>query len=109
MAVAGGLLIAGARPIVLIQCTGLFEAGDALRNIVHDMGLPLFLVVGLRSQLAYRAGKTADTCPVYSEPIMQAWKVSYVMFDENNTADELAAEYRKAWAEQRAGAVLVME
>lgn len=109
MAVAGGLLIGGQRPVVLVQCTGLFEAGDALRNIVHDLKLPLFLVVGLRSQLAYRQGKTADTCPVFSEPIMQAWQIPYVMFDDKNTAEELAAEYRKAWSEKRAGAVLVME
>jgi sulfopyruvate decarboxylase TPP-binding subunit len=109
IAVAGGLLLGGKRPIVLIQCTGLFEAGDSLRNIVHDMKLPLFLVVGLRSYYAYRQGKTADTCPVFSEPIMQAWKIPYVIFDEKNTAADLAAEYRKARAENRAGAVLIAE
>src|SRR5262249_39437386 len=56
LAVAGGLLLGGARPVVLLQCTGLFEAGDALRNIVHDLRLPLFLVVGVRSLLAHRRG-----------------------------------------------------
>lgn len=109
IAVAGGLLLGGARPIVLIQCTGLFEAGDTLRNIVHDLKLPLFLVVGLRSQLAFRRGQTADTCPVFSEPILQAWKIPYVVFDDRNTAQELAAEYRQAWSAQRAGAVLIAE
>jgi len=109
IAVAGGLLLGGQRPIVLIQCTGLFEAGDSLRIIVHDLKLPLFLVVGLRSHLAYKQGKTADTCPVFAEPIMQAWKVPYVIFDEKNTAADLAAEYRKARAENRAGAVLIAE
>src|SRR2546426_8864989 len=33
---AAGLLLGGKEPIVLIQCTGFFEAGDALRNVVHD-------------------------------------------------------------------------
>src|SRR5262245_47386202 len=44
IAVAAGLLIGGKRPIVLIQCTGFFEAGDALRNFVHDLKLPLFQI-----------------------------------------------------------------
>ena len=43
--IAGGLLLGGARPLVMIQCTGLFEAGDALRNVVHDLKLPLKLLV----------------------------------------------------------------
>src|SRR5262245_9758161 len=78
IALAGGLLLGGRKPIVLIQCTGLFEAGDSLRNLVHDFKLPLFLVIGLRSQLAARRGKTEDTCPTFSEPIMQAWRIPYV-------------------------------
>ncbi|OAI54717.1 hypothetical protein AYO44_14420, partial [Planctomycetaceae bacterium SCGC AG-212-F19] len=88
IALAGGLILGGRKPIVLIQCTGLFEAGDTLRNIVHDFKLPLFLVVGLRSQLAARQGKAiADTCPRFSEPIMQAWQIPYVMLDDRHTAD----------------------
>src|SRR5262245_47016697 len=47
-ALAAGLHIGGKKPIVVIQCTGLFEAGDSLRNILYDMGLPLFMVVGVR-------------------------------------------------------------
>jgi sulfopyruvate decarboxylase TPP-binding subunit len=109
IALAGGLLLGGRKPIVLIQCTGLFEAGDSLRNIVHDCKLPLFLVVGLRSQLAARQGKTADTCPMFSEPIMQTWKIPYVILDERHTADDLAAEYQRAQREHRAGAVLIAE
>ena len=32
MAVAAGLTLGGKKPVVMIQCTGLFESGDALRN-----------------------------------------------------------------------------
>src|SRR5919201_4322261 len=71
IAVAGGLLLGGKHPIVLIQCTGLFEAGDALRNIVHDLKLPLFLVVGLRGYYAHQRQATVDTCPLFTEPILQ--------------------------------------
>ena len=48
---AGGLHLGGATPLVLIQCTGLFESGDSLRNIVHDWTLPIFSVIGYRSYL----------------------------------------------------------
>jgi len=109
IAVAAGLLLGGKRPVVLIQCTGLFEAGDALRNIVHDLKLPLFLVVGLRSYYAYQQGGTRDTCPVFAEPILQTWKIPYVLLDRRHTAADLAATYRQAQVEKRAGAVLLAE
>ena len=109
IAVAAGLLLGGKQPIVLIQCTGLFEAGDALRNVVHDLKLPLFLVVGLRSYYAYQQGATRDTCPVFAEPIMQTWKIPYVLLDQRHTAADLAAAYRQARAENRPGAVLLAE
>ncbi len=109
LGVAAGLLLGGKRPIVLIQCTGLFEAGDALRNVVHDLGLPLFLFVGLRGHLAAQKGKTSDTCPRFSEPIMRAWQVPYVLLDEKHSPADLAAEVQRAWAERRAGAVLWAE
>jgi sulfopyruvate decarboxylase TPP-binding subunit len=110
IAVAAGLLLGGRRPLVAMQCTGLFEAGDALRNLVHDLRLPLFFLVGVRSLRALRGGGTADTCPVYTEPIVQAWRLPYVVLDpERDAPDALAAEYRKAQAENRAGAVLLVE
>ena len=79
IALAAGLMIGGGRPLVVIQCTGLFEAGDALRNIVHDLKLPLKLLIGVRSYHASRAGNSSDNCPLFTEPILQAWKVPYTV------------------------------
>ena len=107
--VAAGLHLGGKQPVVVMQCTGFFEAGDALRNCVHDLKLPLFLVVGIRSYLAHRKGATADTCPVFAEPIVRAWQLPYTLLDERHTAADLAAAYRKARDEGRAGAVLMAE
>jgi sulfopyruvate decarboxylase TPP-binding subunit len=107
--VAAGLLLGGRRPIVLIQCTGLFEAGDALRNVVHDLKLPLFLVVGLRSYYAHQQGTSRDTCPLFAEPILQTWKIPYTLLDGRHTAADLAAAYQAAQAERRAGAILLAE
>ena len=108
-AVAAGLWIGGQKPIVMIQCTGLFEAGDALRNLVHDLKLPLFFVIGVRSWYLHQRGATADTCPVFTEPILQAWRLPYVLLYRRHSAADLAAAYRQARAENRAGAVLLAE
>lgn len=109
IAVAAGLMLGGKKPVVLIQCTGLFEAGDALRNCVHDLKLPLFFIIGVRSWYAHQSGGTTDNCPEFAEPIMKAWHVRYALFDKTHTADDLAAEYRQAQEESRAGAVLLAE
>src|SRR6516165_4247942 len=56
IALAAGLQLGGQNPVVVIQCTGLFEAGDSLRNILYDLQLPLFLIVGVRSYYAHQKG-----------------------------------------------------
>jgi sulfopyruvate decarboxylase TPP-binding subunit len=109
VAVAAGLHVGGRRPVVMMQCTGLFEAGDSLRNFVHDLRLPLFFVIGVRSWYANQQGGSADTCPVFTEPILGAWCIPYTLLDRRHTPVDLAAECRKAWDERRAGAVLLAE
>lgn len=70
---AAGLMLGGANPLVAVQCTGFFEAGDAVRNVAHDLSLPLKLLVGVRSWRASRAGKSGDNCPAFAEPVVRAW------------------------------------
>jgi sulfopyruvate decarboxylase TPP-binding subunit len=108
-AIAAGLWLGGKQPVIAIQCTGLFEAGDALRNTVHDLKAPLFFIVGVRSWYAHQQGTSTDTCPVFAEPIMRAWQIPYVLLDRNHTAADLGAAYRQARAAGRAGAVLIAE
>ena len=109
IAVAAGLLLGGKRPIVTIQCTGLFEAGDSLRNFVHDFGLPLFFVIGVRGYYAHQNGQTRDSCPVFTEPILRVWRIPYVLLDDRHGPADIAAAYRQAWDERRPGAVLLAE
>src|SRR5438132_12934541 len=109
MAVAAGLILGGCRPVIAIQCTGLFEAGDSLRNIIHDMKLPIFMIVGLRSYNAYQQKKTSDTCPIFAEPILRAWQIPYTIFDRNHTASDLSQVYRQAYADNRAAIVCLAE
>src|SRR5262245_1155218 len=93
-AVAAGLWLGGRQPLVMIQCTGLFEAGDALRNVLHDLRVPLPILVGVRSWLAAQRGQTFDSCPTYIEPIVRAWGVPYVWlsadYPESSLDDALA-------------------
>jgi sulfopyruvate decarboxylase TPP-binding subunit len=107
--IGAGLLLGGAQPIVALQCTGLFEAGDALRNIVHDLRLPLFLIVGVRSYYAHQQGKSADSCPVFTEPIVRAWQIPYLLLERRHEATDLARAYREARQAMRAQLVLIAE
>jgi sulfopyruvate decarboxylase subunit alpha len=110
IAIAAGLILGGARPIVMIQCTGLFEAGDALRNIVHDLKLPLILIVGVRGYLAHQAGTGSDNCPVFTEPILSAWKVPFQVLDPiRHGAGDVIGALRPLQRSGQAGAILIAE
>src|SRR5579872_3278129 len=73
-AVAAGLHLGGARPLVMIQCTGLFDSGDSLRNALFDFGLSLFAVIGYRSALLPASNDSART---FTEPNLQSWGLDY--------------------------------
>jgi len=53
---ASGLYLGGATPLVLIQNTGFFEAGDAFRGTAYNMGLPLVMLVGYRGYKTMEPG-----------------------------------------------------
>jgi sulfopyruvate decarboxylase TPP-binding subunit len=105
-AVAGGLMLGGARPLLLIQNTGLFESGDALRNVLFDLRLPLFAVIGYRS---YLVENSPDTARRFTEPILRAWGIDYVLLDRPETLPRLAEHYQSCRAAGRPGAALVAE
>ena len=107
-AVAAGLHFGGARPVVLIQCTGLFESGDSLRNIVHDWKLPIFSVIGYRSFLNQDT-LPGDTCLVFTEPLLDAWKIDYKLITEPSQLDQIGGHYRACIAAGKAGAALIAE
>ncbi len=109
IAIAGGLCLGGKKPVIMLQCTGLFEAGDALRNFIHDLRLPLFFLIGVRSWRQHQKGQTTDTCPRFTLPILDAWHLSYTWLEEHHTPAELTDRYRQAQAEGRAAAVLLPE
>jgi sulfopyruvate decarboxylase TPP-binding subunit len=108
IAIAAGLMLGRAKPLVIVQCTGLFEAGDALRNVVHDLQLPLKMIVGIRSYQNFLAGKGSDNCPTFTEPIIQAWQVPYRLLP-TPTFESFAEGVREMMATPTAFALLLGE
>jgi sulfopyruvate decarboxylase TPP-binding subunit len=109
IATAAGLLIGGARPIVVCQCTGFFEAGDAFRNVVKDLELPLFLIVGHRGAQAFAAGTGDDSAARYFGPILDAWGLRYRVMGPHDDPRVIGDLYREARECGTAAAVVVSE
>ena len=107
-AVAAGLHFGGARPLVLIQCTGLFESGDSLRNVLHDWKIPVFSVIGYRSFLNQDT-LPGDTCLVFTEPVLDAWKIAYKLITSPSEVGVIRDHYRACTAAQVPGAALIAE
>jgi sulfopyruvate decarboxylase TPP-binding subunit len=108
--VAIGLMLGGAKPVVAIQCTGFFEAGDAVRNAAHDLKLPLKLIIGVRSERAAQAGKSTDNCPRYAERVVVAWELPHTRFDPSAAdAAQLAAELKSLADQPTPAAILWAE
>jgi sulfopyruvate decarboxylase TPP-binding subunit len=106
--IAAGLHLGGARPIVVIQCTGFYEAGDALRNVVHDLGLPIFMIVGYRGYYGGIAGRK-DTAATFLEPIVAAWKLRFKLLTKESKVVELEEFYRESQQQGRAATLLIAE
>lgn len=107
-AVAAGLHLGGAAPLVMIQCTGLFESGDALRNALHDFELPLYAFIGYRNYLN-RAHARGDTTLAFTEPVLRAWDVDYVLINTSTEIATIREHYTCCQREQRPGVALIAE
>jgi sulfopyruvate decarboxylase subunit alpha len=107
-AVAAGLYLGGAIPLVMIQCTGLFESGDALRNVLHDWKLPIFAIIGYRSYLNQDT-LPGDTCLVFTEPLLDAWRIDYRLITAPSQLDEIRDHYLACRDAGKPGAALIAE
>jgi len=78
IALAAGLWVGGRKPFLLIQNTGLMEAGDALRGCGIGPGIPLLLLVGWRGYPgAMKGALPIDSAYPYTEPLLHAWGVPH--------------------------------
>jgi sulfopyruvate decarboxylase TPP-binding subunit len=104
--IAAGLYLAGRQPLVVIQNTGLFESGDALRNVLFDMGLPLYAIIGYRS---YLVPHSPDSARRFTEPVLDAWGLEHVLLDTPDSLPRFADHFRACRAAGRPGVALVAE
>jgi sulfopyruvate decarboxylase TPP-binding subunit len=122
-AVAAGLWVGGARPLVVIQNTGLLESGDALRGTAVRMGAPLVFFVTYRGyaravarqalppELPF-AGEAlvdprVDSVALHTEPTLDAWGIPHLRYDSDDDRPKVEAAARQARDETRPVALLL--
>lgn len=105
-ALAAGLHLGGKLPLVVIQNTGFFESGDALRNVLFDLGLPLLAIVGYRS---YLVKDSKDSARRFTEPVLKAWGVDYRLIDASRSGPQLVEHFRACLSARRPGIALLAE
>lgn len=103
---AAGLYLGGRSPLVMMQTTGLFESGDALRNVLFDLRVPLFALIGYRS---YLVDDSPDMAKKFAEPILDAWGLPYQLVSRAGDLPKLAEHYRDCQAAGTPGAALIAE
>ena len=105
LAIAAGLWLGGKRPVVLIQNTGLFEAGDSIRGLGVDVNLPVVLIIGYRGWT--RHGKTPDSAGRITEPTLNAWGISYFLVETDDDVGRLSLSFEEAERTRRPVACLM--
>jgi len=105
MAIAAGLWVGGKRPIVLIQNTGIFEAGDSIRGLGLDVNQPLVMLVGYRGWS--RHGLSRDSAARFIEHILHAWGINYYLIETDDDADRISLAIEEAERTSKPVAVLV--
>lgn len=104
--IAAGLRLGGARPVVVMQTTGLFESGDAMRNVLFDLQQPIWAVIGARSWLVENS---KDSAKRFTEPILDAWGIDYQIVAGDEDKYKLQDHLRHCQAAGKGGAVLIAE
>ena len=105
-AVAAGLYLGGAKPLVIMQCTGLFESGDSLRNAIYDYNLPLYAIIGERNALRPHVNDSART---FTEPILEAWSLDCCRIDDACDWPDFAVHYDTCQRRGHAGVTILSE
>ncbi|MED5579174.1 MAG: hypothetical protein VX794_03995 [Nitrospinota bacterium] len=78
IAIAAGLWTGGASPLVVIQNTGLMEAGDSLRGCGMGPRVPLRMIIGWRGYGNAMSNKLPiDSAYTYTEPLLNGWGIPY--------------------------------
>ena len=105
MAIAAGVWVGGKKPVVLIQNTGMFEAGDSIRGLGIDIEFPLVMMIGYRGWT--RHGITKDSAARFTEPILHAYGINYYLIESNDDVDRISEAFEEAERTRRPAACLL--
>ncbi|GMR23672.1 MAG: hypothetical protein BMS9Abin37_2122 [Acidobacteriota bacterium] len=116
-AVASGLWLGGAKPLVLIQNTGFLESGDSLRGTAVRMGVPLVCLVTYRGYAKLPPERThgvltradIDSVAVVTEPTLDAWRVPYELYRSDADIARVQRAFDQANELSRPVALLVTQ
>ena len=121
-ALAAGLWMGGARPIVLIQNTGLLESGDSVRGTLLRMGIPVVCVVtyrGYGKMMKVLGGPPPavdaemlrrtdlDSVALMTEPTLRAWGLPFERMSAAADLPRLRAAFRRCDESHSPQAVLL--
>jgi sulfopyruvate decarboxylase subunit alpha len=110
-AVAAGLWMGGARPLVLVQNTGLLESGDSVRGTIVRMRVPVVCVVtyrGYTRMMKTLGGAPAsvdvpllsrtdlDSVALMTEPTLRAWGLAFETLSGPADLPRLQAAFTEA-------------
>jgi sulfopyruvate decarboxylase TPP-binding subunit len=122
-AIATGLWIGGASPLVVVQNTGLLESGDAVRGTVLRVGAPIPIIVTGRGYPTMRAAGIdpgapldrdvlervdVDTAAVLTERTLDAWGLAYRTCEGDDDPSEAILDAVDGARERVQPVVLVM-
>jgi sulfopyruvate decarboxylase subunit alpha len=122
-AIATGLWMGGASPLVVIQNTGLLESGDAIRGTALRIAAPIPIVVTGRGYAKMRAAGVGpsgpltrelltraevDTVAVFTERTLEAWGVPFQVCEGEADPVEVLLETIDAAREHEHPAALVL-
>ena len=103
---AAGLYLGGKTPLVMMQITGFFESGDAMRNVLFDLKLPIPSLIGYRGYLV--EGST-DTARAATEPVLEAWGLAHVLIRGAGDLPKLIRHWENCRDQNTPGVALLAE
>ena len=103
--VATGLYLGGKEPVVLIQNTGMFESGDAIRGLILGLKVPILIMVGYRG--FRRDGPITDTAAIFTEPILDAWGIPHYTVETDADMSYISQAHHEAKASGKPVAILI--
>jgi sulfopyruvate decarboxylase subunit alpha len=89
-----------------MQSTGLFESGDALRNVVYDLQVPLYAWIGIRNWLN---PSSSDSARRFAPPVIEAWSVDHVWMESAEDVPRMVEHYRRCQQQSKTGLALLAE